>query len=236
MTETGSSYSRSRSVIRSAASRLAAPAAGALLLSCAAVPALAESAPTRQEVWSELQIQYGLTKNTDVLGLANKTRDYSERRTPEVQVGFLVTHRFDERFSLGLGYRYGFAPGSDPFEEHRLLAEQTVRFALPWGVRLSLRTREDLRWLNEGFSIRIRERAKIEREFVIGGYAFTPYASAELYYDTRFDAVSRGRFILGAVFPVTPYLSLDIYGARQSDWKPRTKHVNALGLSVVFSF
>ena len=205
-------------------------------MSCAGTSAVAEPAPTSHQVWPELQIQYGLTKDTDVLGLANRTRDLDEHGITEVQVGLLVTHRFDEHFSLGLGYRYGFAPGSDPFEEHRLLAEQTIRFALPWDVRLSLRTREDLRWLNEGFSVRIRERAKIEREFAIGGYAFTPYASAELYYDTRFDAVSRGRFILGAVFPVTPYLSLDIYGARQSDWKPRTKHVNALGLSVVFSF
>ncbi len=218
------------------AARLAASATGASLLCCAGSPAVGESAPTSHQLWPELQIQYGLTKNTDVLALANRTRDREEHAITEVQVGVLVTHRFDERFSVGLGYRYGFAPGSDPFEEHRFLAEQTFRFTLPWDVRLSLRTREDLRWLNEGFSLRIRERAKIEREFRIDGYAFTPYASAELYYDTRFDAISRGRFIVGAVFPVTPYLSLDIYGARQSDWRPRTKHVNALGLSVVFSF
>jgi hypothetical protein len=38
------------------------------------------------------------------------------------------------------------------------------------------------------------------------------------------------------VFPVTDYLSLDIYAARQSDWTPRTKHVNALGMSVAISF
>lgn len=220
-------------VIRHVASWLAAAAATLL---CCTGAATAESAPTRHELWPEVQVQYGLTKNTDVLGLANRTRDHDASVTTEVQVGFLVTHRFDERFSVGVGYRYGFAPGGDPFEEHRLLAEQTIRLALPWDVRLSLRTREDLRWLNEGFSVRIRERVKVERDFGLGDYRFTPYASAELYYDTRFDAISRGRFIIGAVFPVTPFLSVDIYGARQSDWRPRTRHVNALGLGVVFSF
>jgi hypothetical protein len=199
-------------------------------------PAAASDAPTSHQVWSELQFQYGLAPTTDALAMANVTRQRETRTATEAQLGLQLNHRFSDIFTLGAGYRYGFALGHDPFREHRLLAEQTIHVALPADIWLSLRTRQELRWLNEGFSFRVRERVKVERVVELGSRSFTPYVSAEIYYDSRFDTISRGRVMLGAVFPIRPYLSIDIYGTRQSDWRPRTKHTQALGVSGTLNF
>jgi hypothetical protein len=50
------------------------------------------------------------------------------------------------------------------------------------------RNRLDLRWVDGNFSWRCRNRLTLERHFKMGGNrALTPYASGELFYDSRFD-------------------------------------------------
>ncbi len=190
-----------------------------------------------RETWPELQLKLGLPQQTELMLTANSTQDRDLDVRTQRQVGFTLTHRLTDWFSLGIGYRYSWAPGSDPFTENRPLGEQTFRFRLPWDVLLALRTREDLRWLDTGFSVRVRERLKLDRPVQVGTYTFTPYASAELYWDSRFDAlVTRGRWTVGSVFPIVEHLEFEIYLARQVDWQPRTKKTNALGLVLTASF
>lgn len=52
----------------------------------------------------------------------------------------------------------------DPFKEHQILSEQTLRKLLPGDLLLSDRNREDFRFINGGFSFRYRNRVTIERE------------------------------------------------------------------------
>jgi len=88
------------------------------------------------------------------------------------------------------GYRHGAATDGSAFNENRLLAEQTFRLHLPSKVIADYRTREDFRRLNSGFSVRLRERLQIQRDFTIADYTFTPYASSEVFL-TRAMASSR---------------------------------------------
>ena len=53
------------------------------------------------------------------------------------------------------------------------------------------RTREDFRWLNNGFSVRLRERLQVQRDVRIADYTFTPCSSVELYFDTRYGQFAR---------------------------------------------
>ena len=98
------------------------------------------------------------------------------------------------------------------------------------------RTREDFRWLNSGFSARLRERIQVSRDFTIRDYTFTPYGSAEVYFDTRYGTFSRYRLTLGVTLPITRNVSIEPYVVRQDDWIPNGVLTDALGLTLVYAF
>lgn len=135
-----------------------------------------------------------------------------------------------------------------PFKEHRFLTEQTLRKPLPGGLLLSDRNREDFRFINGDFSFRYRNRVTIERELqLFKKRSITPYASGEIFYDTRYSAWNRNREIVGVQTSLRrgPILKLllpkrhvilDLYYARQNDSRSQTKHVNALGVALALYF
>lgn len=202
-----------------------------------AVPtALAQSSTTSTQFWPEIQIHLGLDPKTKIILLGNLARDRETNRNLEGQLGINIDHKLTDYFSIRAGYRFGGALGDEePYTEHRILLEQTFQFALPHAFQLSMRTREDLRFVNQSFSARFRERATIERNFKIDGITLAPYASAEIFYDTRHDRFSRHRFAIGTVLPVTKWLALDAYASRQTDTHPQRKHVNAFGITIVLT-
>ncbi len=153
------------------------------------------------------------------------------------------------RSVLRTGYRYGFSlGGSDPFKEHRILFEQTLRQPLPLEVLFSDRNREDLRWVNGEFSARYRNRVTLEREFKVLNRAVTPYGSAEVYYDSRFKTWNRNRLAVGAQIALkrgAPLISLihpkkqlvlDVYLMRQNDSRSQPSRVRALGMAFSIYF
>jgi hypothetical protein len=98
------------------------------------------------------------------------------------------------------------------------------------------RTREDLRWLNTGFSARLRERLRVSREFTTGHYGFTPYGSTEAYFDTQYGPFTRYRLELGVTLPLFRNITVEPYLVRQNDWIPNGVLTNALGLMLTFTF
>ena len=149
---------------------------------------------------------------------------------------------------LRAGYRYSFAPGDDPFKEHRILAEQTFRQELPLAILLSDRNREEFRFMNGGFSLRYRNRVRFEREFRVRGRSFTPYGAVEVFYDTRFDVWNRNRLTAGAQiqlkrgFPLIRELHprrqvlLDLYYTKQNDSRSQPQHIHAIGAQISLHF
>ncbi len=119
---------------------------------------------------------------------------------------------------------------------------------MPLEILLSDRNREDLRFVNGQFSARYRNRVTLEREFALGKRKLTPYASGEIYYDSRFDTWNRNRLAIGLQVPLKkgfPLMSLvdprrqlvlDMYLMRQNDSRSQPHHVNGVGLAVSVYF
>ena len=130
-----------------------------------------------------------------------------------------------------VGYHYIFPYGDDGSDEHRGIVEVTSRCPLIRGFVASDRSRVDLRTIDGTFSWRYRNRLTIEREFSASRFRFVPYARGEIYYDSRFDKISRTALIAGSSFPITRHLEFEGYFEHQNDsGGSSNRTVNAVGV------
>jgi len=207
----------------------------AVVLALVNVPcARAEEA---NEFWPEVQLHYWFDDHRSrVIAIASTSRNRDSDTAYQAEQGLTFEHQFEPYFLGRIGYRHGSATDGSGFYENRLLTEQTFRIYLPSKVIAEYRTREDFRWLNTGFSMRLRERGQVQRDFTIGNYTFTPYGSAEVTFDTRYSTFSRYRLTLGVTLPLVHHLSVEPYLVRQVDWVPTGVITNALGFLVIATF
>jgi hypothetical protein len=133
---------------------------------------------------------------------------------------------------MRVGYvRSGSIDGrNDGFSQHLGLIEATARVALPGEVWLANRVRMDLRDVDGNSSKRYRYRLAIEREFTAGGVVLVPYAQAETFYDTRFDAWNRQLYQAGVEIELSKQWRLEPYLARQNDKRSPSANLDRVGL------
>jgi len=131
-----------------------------------------------------------------------------------------------------VGYDYIWAPGdpAEPIHENRGIVELTGRVPLPGQLWAVNRARVDLRDKNGKYSTRYRERLMLERETPIFGLETVPYVSAEVLYDTRYDAWSEQRYHAGLEMVLDARWRLEPYYLRQEDQRSEPAHTNAFGL------
>ena len=215
----------------------------------------AQESATRNEFWPEVDVYIRVKPKVRLylLGTVSKSVEDGELRNAqgfEAQIGAHIDYLPNDHVILRAGYRYGTSVGDsdDPFKEHRLLTEQTLRKMLPGELLLSDRNREDFRFVNGDFSFRYRNRVTIEREFhLFKQRTITPYVSGEIFYDTRYDIWNRNRFAVGIqqslrrgplrrmLLPERQVI-LDLYYMRQNDSRSETQHVNGIGAALAFYF
>ena len=224
------------------------------LLLVAAPAVKAQEPTTRNEFWPEIDVYINLKPKVRLflLGTVSKSVEDGElfnAKAFESQIGVHVDYIPNDHVILRTGYRFGTSveETSEPFKEHRLLTEQTLRKLLPGNLLLSDRNREDFRFLKGDFSFRCRNRVTIEREFQLKKRTITPYVSGELFYDTRYGIWNRNRLAAGVqtslrrgplrrmLLPKRQVI-LDLYYMRQNDSRSDTQHVNAIGASLAFHF
>lgn len=136
---------------------------------------------------------------------------------------------------MRIGYRYGRSLGktddTDPYRENRGIFEVTGRTPpLAGGVEVITRFRWDARDFNDQYSNRYRLRLQVEKSLKLDGRAVVPFANAETFYDTRFDAWTRQRYQIGAEIELSGSWRLEPALSRQNDDRSQPSRVNALGL------
>jgi len=131
-----------------------------------------------------------------------------------------------------IGYDYLWAPGdpAEPSHENRGIVEVTGRAHLGGEVFAVARARVDFRDKNGTYSNRYRGRLMLERETPLFGIETVPYLSAELLYDTRYDAWSEERYQLGLEIVLDAHWRLEPYYLRKEDEQSEPRHTNAFGL------
>jgi hypothetical protein len=219
------------------------------MIACGSGKALAQE--TRREFWPEFQ---GYVKINNVLRLrlvASLTRAQETGQNTEglfeVDLDIGVKAFFREKLMnlpddqrgkyLTLRTGYAYIPTlaeTDPAKEHRVVLEATARYPLPLDILVSDRNRGDLRWINGEFSTRYRNRLRIERDFAIRKFKFTPYAMGELFYDLRFDRWNRNEITVGTEVPLSSRAVIEGYFLRQHNSGSGTTRI--YGFGVVFQW
>jgi hypothetical protein len=66
--------------------------------------------------------------------------------------------------------------------------------------------------------------------------ALVPYAQAEIFFDTRYDGLSRERYQAGIEIELTSHWRVESYYRRQEDQQPSQQHENGIGLVLKFYY
>jgi hypothetical protein len=242
--------------VKSATHRLAG-ACLAAALSCAAVPAVAD---TSTQFWPELDAYFKLTERTRLCLMATASRaeqapgQSGGSSRQDMQVGAHLDVTLSPLFRpdlaeadwqrnrylwMRIGYRYGRSLGSldetNPYREQRGIFELTSRTPpLAGGLEYVGRFRWDARDVNDVDSNRYRLRLQVEKSFVYQGHAVVPFANAEIFYDTRYRDWIRERYQLGAEIGLHPSWRLEPALAYQSDSHATPGRIYALGLTLKY--
>jgi hypothetical protein len=189
-------------------------------------------------VYLQAAVSHGLTENTTDGELAA----YLDITLKPILRAQLREADWERNRYLWFRIGYGLAGNheglrlNNAYTEHRGVLEMTGRVPLPSDTWLVHRVRVDLRDIEGESSQRYRYRLGIEREFSAGGVLMVPYAQAEFYYDTRFDAWTRQLYQVGAEIELTKRWRIEPYIALQKDTKSTPDLTDLLGLILKYYY
>lgn len=203
-----------------------------------AAPGIAAATDFDHEFWPELQLFWRLDPSTQLLFNPAPTRSRESDSRTAVDWGFYLDYRAPkDPASYRIGYVYSVSDPQGTREiEHRIVLDFNYRWKFGDALQLIDRTRVDLRDKEGTTSQRLRNRVQIEYETQLGSLGLVPYTNVEAYYDTRYDAIARWKFELGATVVFSPTADLTPYWGRQTDTKPQRTNVSAFGLLLALRF
>jgi hypothetical protein len=222
-------------------------AAGLAVLAAVASHAAAQTPETAGEFWPALDIHNQLGSDVRLLGFAGlkKGEDfpyqqgdlgagiaYQWKRFTRPHLGDIDPDK-ESIVVAGAGYEYirTIQSGQDQYE-NRIAVQLTPRYRPPADFLLTDRNRVEFRWVNGDYSTRYRNQLTIERAFLVDRFRFSPYASAEFFYDITKGSWTEERYSGGIQLPYKKVLRLDLYYLRQNCPTCSPEHLNVFGLTV----
>ena len=136
---------------------------------------------------------------------------------------------------LSIGYRYLASPDAPAINR----MEPVVIFHVPLKGRvlISDRNRADLDWLKGKFTWRYRNKVTAERRITIRGYHPAPYASAEVFYVSKYAKWSTTALYAGCIFPAGKHVEFNTYFEHENNTgKSPNQQVNSAGLILSLYF
>jgi hypothetical protein len=207
----------------------------AALLGMVAMPLGSIRAQTAGAFWPQLDVYWSITPRYRLFALTWLLYQ-NPRSSSAVQYGLHLDDLGLFRNGIvRVGYRF-IPTFKDPAHaESRGVLEATVHGR--GATRFVNRVRSDLRYIDDDFSVRLRERARVEHDIRASGRViFRPYATAEAFYDSRYGGLARMRYQAGSELHPTKNVGLDLMYERQDNYRASRTAVNAFGAKLVLTF
>jgi len=184
------------------------------------------------ELWPELDVYWQPAEHQRTfLELSASAEQEGSKR--QATAGLYQDYLFLPNGYVRGGYRFTFSTHDASYRESRLVGEWVERVLSHGMARLVNRARFEMRWVNGEPSYRIRERLHLQRvPPKPRGLALAPYGTFEVYYDSRFGAISRLAGRVGTEARLVGPASVDVYVARQDNLRESPSYVNALGVTI----
>jgi hypothetical protein len=136
-----------------------------------------------------------------------------------------------------LGFEYGTSAssGGDAYRSYTGIVELNSRLPIGEDLWLTSRLRADFRHVNGEPSQRYRIRGGMEWKTAAFDHPYSPYASVELLYDTRYGQWSRTTLKAGFETPIAADWRVEPYIALQLN-KPADDINRVLGFGLTFKY
>jgi Protein of unknown function (DUF2490) len=192
------------------------------------------------EFWPESDTWVRLSEPAQLLFIISGDRDADSGDKTDGKYGVYLDYLLNERISLRGGYQFqrnlSEAPGEHDTSENRLVFDFNYYWRIGEQGRLADRVRLDLRDMEGETSYRVRNRLMYSQEIKLTRATFSPYASIEAFYDSRFDTVSRFLTHVGSTVPLARWFEADFYLGWQHDTQPKDNKIAGLGITLNFKF
>jgi hypothetical protein len=211
--------------------------AAAFLAACFVPLTTVRAQSASSEVWPELDVYWTApSERYRLYGMSSLTRR-DESTTQEGALGLHVDYLAWPWGIARTGYVVRQSLGNDSYHEQTWLGE-VVFPRVANRLRLRNRTRLELRWIGGAPSQRLRDRLQIDREYTLPWTKkrLRPYATYELYYDTRYHALSRDGYRLGAEITLNKTVKFDLSFVRQNNRFGSPRHVDSTAPLTSFWF
>ena len=144
----------------------------------------------------------------------------------------LVDSVKQNRYVFGAAYEYSRTPDAGNRIEHRGILEGTVRYKIPAGMLLTDRNRFELRWVDNGFHVRYRNRLILERRMKLMKLKVSPFVAAEAIWDQRYNHWNVFKYIGGVQLRMARWTTVDLRYERQHCKICSTSDTNIVGLTL----
>jgi hypothetical protein len=132
-------------------------------------------------------------------------------------------------FVVSLGFRSLPSPGNPT--ENRILMMGTFNLPLRGKILLADRNRVEVNFTNGDATWRYRNRVTLQRTITVHSYHPSLNASAECFYNSRYDKWSTTALYAGAIFPIRSKVELNPYYEHQnSTGRAPNQQIKALGV------
>lgn len=231
--------------------QLLVTAAGVAVLMWSSTGALGQRT-TEAEFWPATEARVEFSDNWRLGGLVGLRKgDESSYRQLDSAVGFgyrwkRIAKRHLENidpdkehtFLLGGGYEnlYTLQSGKSPKNENRAILESLSGFRPLSSLLARDRNRIEFRWINGIYSTRYRNNVMLENDVKVHSFQFSPYASAEVFYDSAKNSWNEEQFTAGVQWPFRRLFMLQTYYLRQHCTTSNPHYLNVGGLTLNFYF
>ncbi|MGB2628821.1 MAG: DUF2490 domain-containing protein [Candidatus Acidiferrum sp.] len=223
-----------------------------LFILCSVADAQSETSGTDTQVWPEVDFHIQMPSNLRILTLAGTEQGIGfpfQQWYTAAALGYqfkpiLSDHLLnidpdkEWHFLFGGGYEFLRTMNSGKLtDENRVTLDGTFGFRPT--ARFLVRDRNwiELRWIDGVYSTTYRNLLAVERDFLARGFRFSPYGSAEVFYDEPKHSWDQEWYTAGVEWPHKRLLMVETYYKREhcDTCKPTNWNVGGVTLNFFFS-
>lgn len=210
-----------------------------------------QTSSTETEIWPEVDAHVQLPSHLRVLAFGGLEQGidypfqqwYSAAALGSQFKPILMKHLLnidpDKEHYLVFGGGYEFlrtAQSGEVHHENRITIDATPGFRP--SARFLLRDRNwvELRWIDRKYSTTYRNQLSVERDFLVHEVRFTPYGSAEIFYDGPKHSWDQEWYTAGVQLPSKRLFMLETYYRREHCKTCTPTNWNAAGVTLNFYF